>query len=489
MHKGGRQELMWGLGLTDQERLQIERAMGPGFQLRNFTEGTFPRRVELEQGQRPSAAWIPQRIWQAIPEFRRDLYKSMESTQRILIQDEREENVDLETVLEEGFLTVIRSPLTDTKVQDAVFRAKEVTSLYSDIYRMTQEIFLERELLQRKTDQLLFLNRILSKATESLDARTILVNARKDLKMLFPLRMLHCALWRSEDGGEAELFLNGRMNEAARMQWTELLLESVSRLGGGTVNDFQITLIDDACRPERSESPDDGRVMALPLRAAGSAFGCMIMLADNGLRLAKDQVEAMNAAVGHLGLALRNAMTFSGVQTRADRDGLTRIHNRRSFDERLLDEMRRHQRYGHELSLLMVDLDHFKQINDTHGHPAGDMVLREVGSILQSSLRVTDFTARYGGEEFVVLLPHTSEQDARSLAERIRRRIESCAYCHEGKNFRATASIGVASLKSGPLSAEEDLVLLADKALYAAKHNGRNTVVVSGAEQPLAAGS
>jgi len=151
-----------------------------------------------------------------------------------------------------------------------------------------------------------------------------------------------------------------------------------------------------------------------------------------------------------------------------------------------VQELKRHQRYRQPLSLLMLDVDHFKQVNDTFGHQAGDEVLRRIGQILQDSLRSMDLAARYGGEEFAVLLPHTPEKDSQKLAERIRKRIEDTDFGLSAKDFRVTASIGVAALAAGSLQKENDLVLKADQALYTAKHNGRNMVVVSGKKKSRA---
>jgi diguanylate cyclase (GGDEF)-like protein len=225
----------------------------------------------------------------------------------------------------------------------------------------------------------------------------------------------------------------------------------------------------------------------MPLSAGHQTFGCLALLCEPGYRLGKDQVETLRSAVNHVGLALRNALAFKEVKLRADRDGLTKLYNRRSFDERLVYEIKRRSRYHHDLSLLMVDLDHFKSVNDTYGHKAGDLVLRKVGEILSTVFRTTDLAARYGGEEFVVLLPHTSEEAAWKLAERVRTAIENCAFDFGGQNFSVTASIGVASVEGGSLSAtDDDLVLKADKALYQAKNNGRNMVVVSGQKSATA---
>ncbi|MES9996914.1 diguanylate cyclase [Desulfovibrio aminophilus] len=481
MKRGKRPELMWGFGLNETERAQIQEATGPGFFLRNYTPRALPRAGALKEGEKPSAAWIPWRVWNTIPEHSREGFRGLEDTQRILIQEESETPVELEAVLEEGFLTVVRSPLTRAKVQDALFRAKEVTSLYSDIYRMTEEIFLERELLARKTDQLLFLNKILTSATETLEPSALLLSARRDFRMLLPVRLLNAVFWmRDAENGKvsAEIFLSCRMDGPAETAWAEFMLESASRMGG-KVDSYTVQHV---CGPEGaiSEAPAQGRVVALPLKAGNQYYGCLALQSDQPVSLGKDQIQTLHAAVNHLGLALRNALAFREIKLRADHDGLTRIHNRRSLDERLVQELKRHQRYRLPLSLLMLDVDHFKQVNDTHGHLAGDEVLRRIGAVLQESLRSTDFAARYGGEEFAVLLPHTPQKDARKLAERIRTRIAEADFESEQGAFRVTASIGVASLGVGSLQKEKELLLQADQALYTAKNNGRNMVVVSG---------
>ena len=480
--RGKRPELMWGLGLSDQLKKQVEMGVGPGFYVRNFPAGAFPWSKELTQDEKPSAAWIPWSVWASMPEYRKEEYRNQDSTQRILIQDEGDTPLEIEQVLSEGFLTVVRTPLTRPKVQDAVFRAKEVTSMYSDIYRMTEEILLERELLSRKTDQLMFLNKILASATESLDPATILMNAKETLSLVLPVKMLHAVFWshqQDSDVADVEIFLNGKMSPDNESLWVQHLMASAADMGSGPVNGFQILHVDPARRPEFALTPKGGRLVTMPLAAGQETFGCLVLLCEPDYRLGKDQVETFRSAVNHLGLALRNALMFKEVKLRADRDGLTRIYNRQSFEERLVYEIKRRRRYNHDLSLLMVDLDHFKQVNDTYGHKAGDMVLKRVGEILTDTFRGTDLAARYGGEEFVVLLPHTTEEDAWTLAERVREAIQASRFHFDGHDFVVTASIGVASVEAGALTKDDDLIIKADKALYEAKHNGRNMVVIS----------
>ncbi len=159
------------------------------------------------------------------------------------------------------------------------------------------------------------------------------------------------------------------------------------------------------------------------------------------------------------------------LETLALRDGLTGLSNRRAFGQRLALEMNRAVRYGTPLSLLLLDVDHFKEYNDTFGHVAGDEVLRTLARLLTGKGRETDFFARYGGEEFVAILPHTDAEGARTLAERLRATISAAPWPARA----VTASIGAATLLPG-MSTEDALVSAADRALYAAKTAGRDRV-------------
>lgn len=163
---------------------------------------------------------------------------------------------------------------------------------------------------------------------------------------------------------------------------------------------------------------------------------------------------------------------------RATRDMLTGLANRHSFEDRLGREVERERRYRRGLSLLFLDLDHFKRINDTHGHRAGDRVLSAVAHEVRDSLRTTDFAARIGGEELVAVLPECSRDKAIEVAEKIRARIESLEIPHDGVALRVTASLGVASLDL-PEKTAALLLSEADDACYRAKSAGRNRVMTA----------
>lgn len=174
--------------------------------------------------------------------------------------------------------------------------------------------------------------------------------------------------------------------------------------------------------------------------------------------------------------ALRTKRLHDLLARRARLDGLTGLYDRGAFEERLSAEMTAVARYRRDVSLILIDLDGFKGLNDRHGHPFGDRVLREVASALEETVRETDMACRYGGDELALILTETDLDGAVSLAERARRRIEALSFEHEGGSVSLTASLGAASAEHLAEPTVEALVEAADRALYEAKAAGRNRV-------------
>ncbi|MCK5539371.1 MAG: GGDEF domain-containing protein [Deltaproteobacteria bacterium] len=156
-------------------------------------------------------------------------------------------------------------------------------------------------------------------------------------------------------------------------------------------------------------------------------------------------------------------------------DPLTRTYNRRAYDEKINQEMMGYQRYGRPTALAIIDIDHFKLVNDTYGHRTGDGVLRVLSEVMKKEIREIDVLARYGGEEFALILPHTPYQKALDVAERIRQKVEDSRFTYKGKPFSVTISIGVGTLKENDTL--DSYVERVDQALYRAKNGGRNRVV------------
>jgi diguanylate cyclase (GGDEF)-like protein len=158
------------------------------------------------------------------------------------------------------------------------------------------------------------------------------------------------------------------------------------------------------------------------------------------------------------------------------RDGLTQAWNRRYFDRRLAEELERERRYGRGLSLAMLDIDHFKAVNDSFGHQFGDEALKTVAATCAAAIRATDVLARYGGEEFCVLLPETGAEGARGVAERAREAVQARDVEALGRRTRLTVSVGLSAASAG--DSPDSVLRRADAALYRAKESGRNRVEV-----------
>jgi diguanylate cyclase (GGDEF)-like protein len=160
------------------------------------------------------------------------------------------------------------------------------------------------------------------------------------------------------------------------------------------------------------------------------------------------------------------------------RDGLTKAFNKKYFTDRLESELTFALRHQSPLVLVMFDIDHFKKVNDTHGHQAGDLVLSELSTLLTAALRAEDVFARYGGEEFAVICRGTDLTQARIVGERMRKAVETHRFTFEGTLIPVTISIGIAGMPDPAVKDATDLVARADKALYQSKHGGRNRVTI-----------
>ncbi len=232
------------------------------------------------------------------------------------------------------------------------------------------------------------------------------------------------------------------------------------------------------------KSPPAGPYVCLPLTAQGETSGLL------HLKLAPDSVvnEELRQLMQSFGdvvkLSLTNLKLRDTLSEQALRDQLTSLFNRHYLAETMPREIRRAQRNKKALSVAMLDIDHFKDFNDVHGHDAGDVVLKEIGLFLQEALRAGDIACRYGGEEFLLVLPECDLKSARVRLEQLALEIKHRSLTFRGKVLaNVTISAGVAQL-SGNLTSAGALITAADEALYAAKHNGRDRVESFAAEIP-----
>jgi diguanylate cyclase (GGDEF)-like protein len=225
--------------------------------------------------------------------------------------------------------------------------------------------------------------------------------------------------------------------------------------------------------------------LCVPILAQGEALGIVHFQAtEDSPTFADSELSHKTTFAGQVGLSIANIRLREALRSQSVKDPLTGLYNRRYLEETLERELRRAVRAEQSLGILMLDLDHFKRINDTYGHEAGDTVLRETADFLTKSVRVEDTVCRIGGEEFVIVLPTANAEAGRARAERIRSKLRELTILHQGQSLgRITVSIGVAELPVNGTSPKH-LLEAADAALYRAKRDGRDRVVIA---EPLAA--
>jgi diguanylate cyclase (GGDEF)-like protein len=223
--------------------------------------------------------------------------------------------------------------------------------------------------------------------------------------------------------------------------------------------------------------PNGGAFLALPLIAENGrrVVGMLSLFRRRSDSFTAKEIELLRKIAGQVGQVIDTIFAYQHTRELSYTDELTRVFNRRYFNQRFEREMQRAQRYGRALSLIMVDIDHFKTFNDTHGHLWGDTTLKQVAQILEKSLRKADILARFGGEEFVVLLPEIDKEHGRKVAEKLRRAIERTDFPKAITQplGRLTISLGLAAFPEDAKEAEA-LIDHADQGLYLAKSRGRN---------------
>jgi diguanylate cyclase (GGDEF)-like protein len=218
--------------------------------------------------------------------------------------------------------------------------------------------------------------------------------------------------------------------------------------------------------------------LTLPLAVEGEILGCISLNSDQPNAFDAQDLQFLSVIGYQMAATLRHFQRFSSIKNIAIYDTLTGLHNRRYFEERLGVEAQRCFYGNTPLSLVMVDIDFFKKVNDTFGHTEGDQVLCKISSLLKTSVRKKDTVARYGGEEFILILPEAGLEESFVIAERIRRLVERTLFEVGKAQVNLTLSMGISNFPSHRVKSKEELIKMADQALYDAKRGGRNRVCI-----------
>lgn len=346
-------------------------------------------------------------------------------------------------------------------------------------------------LMQRQNELEMATNRISSAISSTLELEPILQSAVEEVGNALKARRAALVLWRegtnmpegmsiyerNEDPQSDKGDTGVPVNLPLKVTTDGLKTESKSVLrdaAGSNSEQGPATPPSTVTHPEQSY----GRLgiqgaLEVPISYRSTVIGSLLIEDDAASRNWEDEEVLMVKTVcDQLSVAISHARLFRHIQTQAMTDALTGLFNHGYFQDRLDRETKLADRNNEQVSLILLDLDHLKRINDTHGHRSGDMTLCHVAKLMKASVREVDVCARYGGEEFVVILPQCDRENAMVVAERLRQAIASTPVQRVGQ---VTASIGVATYPTGAMNKEE-LVEMADRAMYLAKAAGRNRV-------------
>ena len=329
------------------------------------------------------------------------------------------------------------------------------------------------QLLQSQTEREMAVNHISSAIRSSLDLTSVLQTAVDEIGRTLNARRCVIMTWKAGDerfDNISEFLSRGAPSiKEQELCWTNNdLARKMSETMGPVVCDPN--LMDDV---ERSPNASLLPSVAVPIIYDDKLAGILAVEDYSSDRIWDyDEIRLMETVADQLSVAINHAYLFHKVKELATTDGLTGLLNHRHFQERLQHEINISIRFDKPLSLILLDLDHLKRINDTYGHRAGDAAIKHIARAMLSVLRNIDVAARYGGEEFVAILPSTDIEGARTVGERLRQAISAEPVAEVGT---VTASIGIATFPIHA-STREELIEVADRAMYVAKNSGRNRV-------------
>jgi diguanylate cyclase (GGDEF)-like protein/putative nucleotidyltransferase with HDIG domain len=412
---------------------------------------------------------LPERSLAIFPEF------------QSIWEEEREEirSADVNMfvpLMHEGKIVAI---VAISERRDGKLYAVEDTDLLESITAQvaaSMEKEYSRERLREKDQETTLLNRLTSIITSSVSIQMIFEGFAQELKKVADIDWATIALI---DGNELCFMVLSSTLGSAWQPGERIPLE-------GTATEFvcreRQTLHESDLKRHHRFWTGEGHlqqgirsIVYLPLSVTDRTIGSLILASREPNAYSRRQIKLLEKVGLQIAAPIENAQLYARLEQKSRIDELTGLFNRRYFEERLKEELSRHSRYGDVFSIFMIDLDNFKAYNDVYGHPAGDILLGQIGKITKNSVRNVDQAFRYGGDEFVVILPQTARDAAYVVAERVRRQIaEEMAR----RAIAVTCSIGLASYpEDGMLSGE--LVDVADTALYHAKRTGGNRIFLS----------
>ncbi|MFQ5543288.1 MAG: diguanylate cyclase [Nitrospiria bacterium] len=416
-----------------------------------------------------------------------------ESTACILLMGNHLDVNRISALLRAGIFDYLSIPFPFSRLEKAIRKGLKnrenllnILDLSNRLAVSNKNLLEEKARLQKWNEDLSKLYQLHQKLTESLHIDQVVQSLMSCLKDIIPFDIACLYL---KEGNKVHV-------EADRNKWGKLIDQlaeeteqdgirfiKVSRADSGTIIRFV------------------GSEILAPLKVGKNKIGLLRLIRmpddiphpkngsnpENRLKKKFDfdphQSKMLSMISVPLSLAIRNSETYQQVKDRSVKDALTNVLNRRAFSDILSRETNRAERYESPMSLMVIDLDHFKKVNDTYGHLVGDQILREMACIFKENIRSVDILFRYGGEEFVVILPGTSLQNTLIVARRIKKQVETALFHEDGEPIRMTVSMGLAEYPAPTIKSPKAVFHAADQALYRAKRAGRNRISTTESQQ------
>ncbi|HKZ72044.1 MAG TPA: GGDEF domain-containing protein [Nitrospirota bacterium] len=365
-----------------------------------------------------------------------------------------------------------------------------IPHLFEDLRKANRMLMLqkrrlleEKNALKRWSEDLHLLNELSKSVVATLDAESIVLTAYKKTQKIVPHDILSVVLFKPkklwvlsnvtldiEDVDKIKALVMSAVREIADIPEDTVYKTAVKCLKRNKSENGEYKFCDDPLKCRGSNG------LFFPMEIGGSRIGALQLIRDSEEPFSEHEYNIISMIVSTLTLALRNSEVHREVQEMATTDSLTGLFNKRYFCEMLAKEFKVSMRYQTPVSLMMIDLDNFKEINDRFGHQAGDAVLKEVSSLLARSLREIDVPVRYGGDEVAIILPETVMEQAFFAAKRIKKLLEERPVKFGKDSIQVTASFGISSSPNSGIKTVEEMIAAADKALYEAKRYGRNRI-------------
>ncbi len=335
------------------------------------------------------------------------------------------------------------------------------------------------ETVEEKLRKLELLYRISRELRKTIDLDVLLKTIVEIVKGVFEIESV--AVLLKTDENTLRIFASSGGFDEKVVHTREIDIESAEGITGLAAKKRKTVISNNVKKDSRyiNGNKTTRSEMAIPLIHKGNLLGVLDLESDKENRFTDEDRKILEVVADEISVAIENALLYEKVKELAEKDELTGLYNYRAFRKELDREVSRSLRYGKKFSLVMFDVDYFKNYNDNNGHDMGNVVLHTVGTILRKATRKTDFPARFGGEEFIVILPETGKGGAFVFAERIRATIENKHFPGEEKqpNGKLTVSGGVAEFPSDGGTAEK-IIKAVDIAAYKAKSNGRNRIEI-----------